>query len=179
MNATTMSRMPTDARSPADPWYRQRWPWLLMAGPAIVVVAAMFTLWLAIASDDGLVADDYYKRGLAINKVLAREGRGEAMGVGAIVALDADGGVRVELTRGDDATPPPATLRLKLLHPTRAGRDALVTLQRAADGSYEGRIASPVAGRWLMSIETDGWRLPSVESVAPGETRLGVERAAR
>ena len=38
------------------PWYRQRWPWLLFAGPAIVVVASFATLWLAASSDDGVIA---------------------------------------------------------------------------------------------------------------------------
>ena len=52
---------------PPPPWYRQRWPWLLIAGPALVVVAAFFTLWLSVSSDDGVIADDYYKRGLLIN----------------------------------------------------------------------------------------------------------------
>ena len=32
----------------------------------------LITLWLAITSFDGLVADDYYKQGLAINQTLAR-----------------------------------------------------------------------------------------------------------
>ena len=39
---------------PAQPWYRERWPWILMAGPATVVVAGLFTAWLAVRSDDGL-----------------------------------------------------------------------------------------------------------------------------
>ncbi len=39
------------------PWYREPWPWLLMAGPAIVVVAGFLTLGFAIQSADGLVAD--------------------------------------------------------------------------------------------------------------------------
>ena len=54
----------------AKSWYREPWPWLLMMGPAIVIVAGFYTLWLAIQSNDGLVADDYYKRGLAINQTL-------------------------------------------------------------------------------------------------------------
>lgn len=29
------------------PWYKQLWPWLLMAGPAIVIVACIFTIYLA------------------------------------------------------------------------------------------------------------------------------------
>lgn len=41
----------------AVPWYRHRWPWLLMAGPAVVVVAGVFTAWLAISRADALVAD--------------------------------------------------------------------------------------------------------------------------
>ena len=45
-------------RSENQPWYKDRWPWILMAGPAVVVVAGFITLWLAISSDDGLVSDD-------------------------------------------------------------------------------------------------------------------------
>src|SRR5438445_13811443 len=44
------------------PWYRQRWPWLLFARPAIVVVASFATLWLAASSDDGVIADDCLRR---------------------------------------------------------------------------------------------------------------------
>jgi hypothetical protein len=51
-------------------WYREPWPWLLAAGPAVVVVASLVSAWIAIRSDDGLVAEDYYKRGLLINKKL-------------------------------------------------------------------------------------------------------------
>ena len=58
-------------REPPPPWYRHAAPWLLMAGPAIVVVASFVTLWLAVASDDGLVSADYYQRGLNINRTLA------------------------------------------------------------------------------------------------------------
>jgi hypothetical protein len=161
---------------PATPWYRDRWPWFLIAGPAIVVVAAMVTLWLAIASDDGLVADDYYKRGLLINKTLERQGRGEALQIGADVMIDIDGAVRVELRGAGDTTASPATVRLRLVHPTRAGQDAAVELPRGRDGSYNGRAPSLAAGRWRVSVETDAWRLPSVESAVPGETRLGSER---
>ena len=32
---------------PVTPWYREPWPWILMAGPAIVVVAGFATLFIA------------------------------------------------------------------------------------------------------------------------------------
>lgn len=49
------------------PWYREPWPWLIMAGPAAVIVAGVYTTILAFSSTDGLAADDYYKQGLMIN----------------------------------------------------------------------------------------------------------------
>ena len=45
--------------------------WLLIAGPAIVVVAGIATAWIALAAPDPVVASDYYKRGIEINKALA------------------------------------------------------------------------------------------------------------
>jgi hypothetical protein len=59
--------------SDATPWYRQRWPWILMSGPAIVVVAGAITTWIAFATADTLVVDDYYRRGVSINDRLACE----------------------------------------------------------------------------------------------------------
>lgn len=35
----------------SEPWYKHRWPWLLMAGPAIVVVACAFTIYLAFTQN--------------------------------------------------------------------------------------------------------------------------------
>src|SRR6185436_18003530 len=95
----------------AKPWYREPWPWLLMAGPAIVIVAGFYTLWLAIQSDDGLVADDYYKRGLAINQTLSRAIRARQLALAARAELGAGSAeVRVTLTGTGEL---PATLRLR------------------------------------------------------------------
>ena len=41
------------------PWYRHRWPWLLVLLPlTAVVVASFFTLWLAMRQPDYLVVDE-------------------------------------------------------------------------------------------------------------------------
>ena len=67
-------RHPPSASHPtAKPWFKEPWPWILMAGPAAVVVAGAVTIWLAFQSADGLVADDYYRRGLTINQELQRD----------------------------------------------------------------------------------------------------------
>ncbi|MEO8755344.1 MAG: FixH family protein [Casimicrobiaceae bacterium] len=146
------------------PWYRHRWPWFLMLGPGIVIVAGFYTLWLAIASDDGLVADDYYKRGLGINRVLERTQRAAALGLTARVDIDEAGSARVWLAATQpDLAAMPATVRLLITHPTRAGLDRRIDVVRGPDGSYTGRIEPVAPGRWLVSVETDAWRLPAVE----------------
>jgi hypothetical protein len=55
------------------PWWQYGHVWLIIAGPAVVVVAGFITLAIAIRIPDPLVADDYYRRGLDINKTLAAE----------------------------------------------------------------------------------------------------------
>ncbi|MFO1323214.1 MAG: FixH family protein [Burkholderiales bacterium] len=159
--------MTADERRPA-PWYRQRWPWLLMAGPAIVVVAGFWTLWVAIDSDDGLVADDYYKRGLAINRTLERSDRAAALGLSAVVDVDDAGRARVALSSAvRDNVAIPVTVRLSLVHPTRAGHDRRGELVRGPDGDYVGSVPAGEATRTLVIVETDHWRLPTVEVAGP------------
>ena len=148
----------------ATPWHRHPWPWLLMAGPAVVVVAAFATLYLAVKSDDGLVADDYYKKGLAINRTRARAERAAALGLAATVDVDASGQARVDLVAASqepDALP--AALRLNMLHPTRAGHDIRGVVVRGPDGRYVGTLDPLPPGRWRIVVETDAWRLPSAE----------------
>lgn len=165
---------PTSAR----PWYRHRWPWLLIAGPAIVVVAGLATAWLAWSTDDGVVADDYYKRGLVINKQLERSGRGEALGLGAVLDIGPDGATALTLSGSTADVAAPPTVRVRLTNATRAGQDRTATLARGLDGSYAGRMEPPPPGRWLVSVETDMWRLPTVEvGGAVRAVRLGTARA--
>ena len=59
------------AQVPCPPWWRHGHVWLLIAGPATVIVAGFVTLYLAVRQPDPLVAEDYYRRGIEINKTLA------------------------------------------------------------------------------------------------------------
>jgi len=153
--------MGTNHQSPitnhqAKPWYREPWPWLLMAGPATVVVAGAVTVWLAIVSADGLVADDYYKRGLAINREIDRDREATARGISADV--EARGGMlRVRLHGAAE----PEALFARLVHATRAGYDQRVRLSRVGPRSYETAIPELVAGRWSLILEDarGEWRI--------------------
>ena len=137
------------------PWYKEPWPWILMAGPAAVVVAGIATTWIAFAGADGLVADDYYKRGLAVNAMLAREQAAERLGIAA--DLERSGGtLRVSL-RGIS----PEFIFIKLVHPTRANLDLRLRLERKAAHIYEVPLPALAAGRWRVIIEDPRgeWRI--------------------
>ena len=129
------------------PWYREPWPWILMSGPAAVIVAGLATTWIAYATADGLVADDYYKRGLAVNAVLGREQAAVRLGVAALFERSGDR-VRVRLTGAA-----PEALFLQFAHATRAGHDLRLRLMPAGGGLYEAALPPLVAGRWRLILE--------------------------
>ena len=140
----------------AAPWYRHRWPWLLMSGPALVLVAGAITTWIAFASADGLVADDYYRQGMAINKVLAREEAARKLGVSLELEISPQM-LRVKL-HGQS----PEALFVHLAHATRAGHDERLRLASgAAPGVYEAELPPLPAGRWRLVIEDPRgvWRI--------------------
>jgi uncharacterized protein len=149
----------------APHWYRSKWPWLLMAAPAFSVVGGIVVLGLALASNDGLVADDYYKRGLAINQTLALERHAAAGGYRAHLMFSAQRD-RVRITLS--GTSAPAALTLRLVHPTRAADDRIVQLTARAEYVYEGAIEASAALRWRVSLEDPdhSWRLTGVWRVA-------------
>jgi uncharacterized protein len=128
-----------------------------MAGPALVVVAGAITIWLAFVSADGLVADDYYRRGLAINQELQRDLAATERGMAA--EIDArDGLLRVRLS-GRHADP--EALFALLVHATRAGYDERLRLARVAPGLYQAALPDLPRGRWRVVLEDPRreWRI--------------------
>jgi hypothetical protein len=129
--------------------------------PLTSVVAGVATLVIALQDPDGLVADDYYKSGLAINRVLKRHDEAER--------LTLSGSGRIDLATLDVAVdlaghaPPTDALRLVLSHATRADRDQQVDLRAIADsGRFAGQLSGPLSrGAWRAALEPlDGaWRI--------------------
>ncbi|HYA47282.1 MAG TPA: FixH family protein [Burkholderiales bacterium] len=160
--------------SPGTPWYREPWPWLLASGPAAAVVAGLITLAIAVESDDGLVADDYYKRGLAVNQVLSRDAQARRLGLRAAVSFSA---MRVRIVLEGALVPPPE-LRLRLIHPTRSGKDQSLKLRAIAPGVYEGTPA-PLEGEMRRMVLEDAqatWRLAGTWSGRQEAVALGTAR---
>ena len=157
--------LPKDDR----PWYKERWPWILMAGPAAVIVAGIVTVWLAVVSNDGLVTDDYYKQGLAVNQRLQRDHAAASLGLRADLML-AELNIRLLVT-SDAPVALPEAMTVRLTHPTRSGFDQSVQVRSEGQGFYGGKLAAEIEGRWLVAIEDPAgqWRLHGEWLVDSGE----------
>lgn len=149
-----------------------------MAGPAAVIVAGAVTAWLAISGMDGLVEDDYYKQGLAVNQRKQRDAEAGARGLVVFIRLGGDGR-RLEMEYHSAAQlPKPPAVGLHLAHPTRAGQDIDVALALGSDGVYRGELERTPAGRWYVSVDdsTLSWRLLGEWTVVAGS---GIRLQAR
>ena len=139
------------------PWFRQFWPWFLIALPGSVVIAGFTTLYIANKHSDDLVVDDYYKNGLAINQRLGKDQRATDLGLRATLEITT-GEVRLQL----DGPVDNQELRLTLSHPLEADQDFSMVVGRYAAGGYSAALPHPVAPNWhwvLDAGEGSDWRL--------------------
>lgn len=63
-----MHEKPSDSQ---QAWWRFGHVWLVIAGPAVVVVAGFVTFYLAASGQDPVLDEDYYRKGIEINKTLS------------------------------------------------------------------------------------------------------------
>lgn len=144
------------------PWYRQFWPWLLIALPGSVVIACIITVTIAFRYQDALVADDWYKQGRAINYHHERDALALELGLVAHLAATADGGLALHFEPQAELLP--ARVALHLHHPMRATDDRQRILLLDDGRADTGPLALPAASHWYVSIESlpdaqPAWRI--------------------
>ena len=151
-----MSSLPQQD-APQPPWYRQFWPWFLIALPASVVAASLFTVWLAVSSPNPMVVDDYSRIARSIELRRERDLAAAALGLEAEIRIVA-GADLVEVRLFPDSAQPDS-LQLRLSHPLVEERDRVVELTRVP-GGWSGRLAAP-QGRWYVQLYPGdaSWRL--------------------
>lgn len=148
----------SSSEGPKEPWYRQPLVWMIIAIPSSAVLMGAVMLSLSISSFDGLVTDDYYKKGKEINRVLERDSYARAYELSATVTLDASGEVMAELEH-EPGLLRPNQIELKFLHRTRSGLDRTVILEAVGSQHYRGRIEPLDKSHWLVQLETENWRI--------------------
>ncbi len=73
MSESSSAAMGAPSPGASQPWWKFGHMWMVIGGPAIVVVASFFTLYLAITRPDPVMDENYYQKGVDINKALAKD----------------------------------------------------------------------------------------------------------
>lgn len=147
--------------------------WMVIAIPLVSVIMGVAMVTIAVRNQDGLVVDDYYKRGLEINEVIEREARAGELALSANVDFEpSNNRVSVSLSGRPSFREPPE-IQLGFYHATRQNHDQVLSLRRGANGVYSAPMPSLSQGRWYVSAETPQWRLNGVV-VLPGADGLRI-----
>ncbi len=157
-------------------WYKQFWPWFLIAIPASAVIAGFVMLWLALNSQHSMVVDDYFKYGKTINKRIERDVNATRLGVNALLESSTNE-LRVTVSSAaPDYAEWSEQLQVRAVHPSDARRDMTFVLRHQRDGVYLARASLP-PGRWQIHIEpvSGQWRLVSPTSRVEQGTTLNIQ----
>jgi hypothetical protein len=166
-------------RAPGEsmPWYRQLWPWLLMAPPAASVMGGLALAYLAVRAPLALSVEDYADIEAITAREFSADAAAAALGLAADVELtrQADGSARVELvlsSAGERASgasanasrttvfaPAERALVLGLRHPADPKLDRRVPLTRIGDRYTAVVQLAPARYAVELGPPTGGWRL--------------------
>ncbi len=146
------------------PWYRQFWPWFIIALPASAVIAGFTTLWIAMQTTDSLVLVPEQGVKAEADRQVAAARLASELGLAAAVDIDLQTGVVTAVMRSGDLEEAPATLEFEMSHPAFADRDQLITMNKAMpddDGNpvWVGHFVSVPEGRYYAVLKSSDWRL--------------------
>ena len=146
------------AMSPKSIWWKEPMVWLIIGLPLAAVIGGFTTLWLAVKNADSLVADDYYKQGMAVHLSRDKDARAAALGLKADIQVR--GGIlSVRLSGRLDRFPD--RLDLTLVHLAHAEQDRIINLSAIAPGEYQGVLPTMSAGlrQLILEPKQQDWRL--------------------
>ena len=157
-------------------WYKEPWPWFLMAGPEIVVVAAIATFMIAQENNSDLVSDDYYKDGKHIDMDIKRDQEAVQRDIHAQILISPDNqAAKVFISGNFD---PKAEIKLTFLHPAKKAHDQSVVLKAAGEvlsgnkAEYQAVFKPlPHAKHWYVRLEDSNriWRVEDKWIVSQGQ----------
>ncbi len=154
------------------PWYKQLWPWILIAIPVITALKAVHTIVVMQQHSPDLVVDDYYKAGRAINMQLAKYREAALRNLDAHVLVAGNRAV----VRFAENTVLDGAVHLDFYHPTLAERDFALDAQRSGKLLYVADLPITPTGKWqlVVSDASKEWKLrATLELPDTNEIKLG------
>ncbi len=154
------------------------WLGLVVALPAVAVIASLSTVYVAFTNQDSMVKDNYYKEGLAINKDISQDSLAKSNRINAELDIAADGSVTLHLS--SDMSPPD-TIVLELIHNATSEKDLTIPLMIDEASTYRGQINKTLTGKWfvLASSSQQGWRITHAIYLEEGNNQLSFGHHAR
>lgn len=159
---------------PVKPWYKQFWPWLIIALPASSVIAGLSTLYIAFNTQDTLVRDDWYKEGTTINRRIELDKNALSLGLSATLTVDdINGELLLDLHSTQLNYPYPSQLSMEFIHPTLAQKDQRLTLMLTQNGRYHGNLERSLLGKYQLLLSN---KMPDAPEVTTTQTYKDVWR---
>lgn len=140
------------------PWYKQFWPWFLIAIPVASFIMSGIMINIATTTENSLVVDDYYKEGKAINLSLDKFASAKRKNITTDLTID-NGSIALKFHSGIPQEG--VALKLGFYHTTLADRDVSVLLSRDATGMYRGFTEQNLAGKWQITLSPidESWKI--------------------
>lgn len=130
-----------------------RWLAAIIASLAVVFIVNSAFLYVAVATDDGLVDEDYYRKGLFHDRGLEGEkALGWEIGLSFVPGEVAGAASRISVeirSSGDAVTD--ASVAVVLKRPASGGYDTPLSLSPEA-GAYTGEVGLPLEGLWDIEV---------------------------
>ena len=161
MNPDTMLNADGTTPAPGGRWYLQGiWP-LVLAIPALTVVAGLSTVWIANYKPDPIIQDPTRPDIVAMHADPVPDSKAVALGLSGELA--ASGGKLHIVLRGlgQDA---PAGLKVVFAHAAKETDDQTADAVRTGPGTYEAATPALVDGPWYVEVAPAdrAWRLTGV-----------------
>ena len=146
--------------SDSAPWYRQFWLWFIIAIPLTSITYTLSAVYLFSQNSVDLVAEDYYKKGKAINLDLSKLKYADKLKLAANLSFQDSEGTLI-FDKGTLSAYPP--LSIIFTHRTLANKDFQQMITPDHKGVYRFKTLNAITGPWFIKLSTfeNTWVLQS------------------
>lgn len=144
------------------PWYKQFWPWVIIALPLASVIAGLSTLFIAVQNQDALIVEKWQKDGKTIYADNSRMKMASRLGLRGKMSFDSlTGEIFLDLYSDNKNFNYPKVLLLKIVHPTLASKDQNIMLSATNLNRYRGQLDMALDMHKVIYIsdEKDSWQI--------------------